>query len=94
MALDNRRNALMWALGWWFMRRWMRRRTALAVAGVTSGVAARRRPLGAIVGAVLLVGVLGAAFVAWRKLAGSRSPEESPVVHFEPPAPPPEPAAA
>ena len=84
----------MWALGWWLMRRWMRRRAVLAVAGVTSGVAARRRPLGAILGGVLLVGALAGAFVAWRKLAASPSPEEPPVARFEPPAPPPEPAAA
>jgi hypothetical protein len=96
VSLDSRKNALMWALAWWFVRREMRRRAALAVAGVTTGVAARRRSFGAILGVVLLVGLLAGAFVAWRRLTAA--PPSPAHVPYEPPAsmpaPPPEPAAA
>ena len=94
MSLDNRKNALMWALGWWFMRSWLRRRATRAVAGIASGAAARRRPLGAILGAVVLVGLLAGAFVAWRRLTAAPPEPPAPVLPYEPPAPPPEPAAA
>ncbi len=92
----------MWAFAWWFARRWMRRRAALAVANVTGGVAARRGRIGAVLGALGLVAALAAAFVVWRKL-GSRADvgdQPSPVGTLPPeptPAPttaPPKPAAA
>ena len=91
MSLNDRRNALLWALGWWFMRRMVRRRAARAVAGVTAGVTARRGPLGAVLGGVLLVGLLAGAFVVWRRMTAA---PETPVLPYEPPAPAPEPAAA
>ena len=68
---DDRRNALMWAIAWWFARRWMRRArdsrpwqlsrpASPRAAGRSRG--ARRRSS--------LVGVLAGAFVVWRKLRG------------------------
>ena len=78
----------MWALGWWLMRRWMRRRAALAVAGIATGAAARRRSIGAVLGAVLLVGALAAAFVAWRRLAGQADEDQQ---SHTPPASAPQP---
>ena len=68
--MADRRSALLWALAWWFIRRTLRRRAALAVAGVAAGASQRRRGIGAVVGAVVLVGALAAAFVAWRRLSG------------------------
>ena len=57
------------------------------MAGVASGAAARRRPLGAILGALVLVGLLAGAFVAWRRLtAATACRRPAPVVPYEPPA--------
>ncbi len=89
----------MWAVAWWFARRYMRRRATLAVANVSGGVAARRRPIAAVAGALGLVAVLATAFVVWRKLsAGPRAealpqppapgPSEPPTPLHEPPPPP------
>jgi hypothetical protein len=57
--MTDRKSALMWAIGWWFFRRWVRRRAALAVAGVAAGASSRRGGLRAVVGVLALVGVLG-----------------------------------
>jgi hypothetical protein len=65
----------MWAVAWWFGRRWLKRRAAIAVAGVASGAAARRGKLRAVVGALALVGALVTGFVVWRRLAGGGEPE-------------------
>ncbi|HEX3291618.1 MAG TPA: hypothetical protein VHR46_09520 [Gaiella sp.] len=73
--MRDRKTALMWAVAWWFGRRWLRRRAALAVAGVASGAAARRGKLRAVAGALLLVGALATGFVVWRRLAGGGEPE-------------------
>jgi hypothetical protein len=94
VSLDSRKNALMWAFGWWFMRRWMRRRAKRAVAGIASGAVARRRSFGAVLGGMLLVGLLVCAFVAWRRLTAAPPAPSAPVVPYEPPAPPPEPEPA
>jgi len=82
-GMADRRQALMWALGWWLMRRWLRRRATLAVAGVAAGASQRRRGIGAVLGALLLVGALAAAFVAWRRLSGGSDDEG-----WEPPSEP------
>jgi hypothetical protein len=91
VKLDDRRNALMWALGWWLVRRWMKRRAALAVAGIATGAASRRRSIGAVLGAVLLVGALAAAFVAWRRLAGRAADDQPPLEPYTPPGSVPQP---
>jgi hypothetical protein len=83
--MRDRKSALFWAVAWWFGRRWLRRRAALAVAGVASGAAARRGKLRAVAGALLLVGALVTGFVVWRRLAGGGEPEW---VTSEPVAPP------
>ena len=75
-GMTNRRTALMWALGWWFFRRMLRRRASLAVAGVAAGASQRRRGIGAVVGAILLVGALAGAFVAWVIDSGAVVEEE------------------
>ena len=92
----DRKTALMWAIGWWFFRRWLRRRAALAVSGVATGAGAtaRRGGLRAVLGAFALVAVLAAGFVAWRRLSGGPGdegwePPEEPL----PPAPEPTPEA-
>ncbi|HEY7344301.1 MAG TPA: hypothetical protein VH620_01985 [Gaiella sp.] len=73
--MRDRKSALLWAVAWFFGRRWLKRRAAIAVAGVASGAAARRGKLRAVVGAVALVGALAAGFVVWRRLAGGGEPE-------------------
>ncbi len=76
--MRDRKTALMWAVAWWFARRYMRRRAALAVANVSGGVASRRRPIAAVAGALGLVAVLATAFVVWRKLSGGSAEEALP----------------
>ena len=66
--MKNRRNTILWAIGWWLVRRQIRRRAALVVADVSAGAAAQRGRLRAVLGAVLLVGLLAAALFAARKL--------------------------
>jgi hypothetical protein len=65
----------MWAVGWWLMRRYVRRRAGRVVSGVATGASARRGGLRAVAGGLLLVGVLAGAFIAWRRLAGGPSDE-------------------
>jgi hypothetical protein len=95
--MADRRTALMWAIGWWFFRRWLRRRATLAVAGVAAGAGASARRGGwrAVLGAFALVAVLAAAFVAWRRLSSGPDDEgwEPPPEEPLPPAPTPEPEA-
>ncbi len=93
-GIADRKNALMWAVGWWFFRRMLRRRAAVALAGVTAGASRRRGGLRAVVGGLALVGVLAAAFVAWRRLAGGSDDEGwEPPGEPLPPAPEPTPEA-
>jgi hypothetical protein len=75
--MNDRKNALMWALGWWLVRRWLRRRATLAAAGVaaSAGATARRGGVRAVIGAFVLVAVLAGAFVAWRRLSGGSDDE-------------------
>jgi hypothetical protein len=86
--MGDRRNALYWAIGWWFARRWMRRRAAAAMAGVAAGASARRNRIGAVLGALALVGVIAGAFVVWRKLAAQpKEPEPWPLSDGAPSTP-------
>ena len=59
--MRDRRNALIWAIGMWFLRRAMRKR-----AGGGGGAWGRR-----LVGLLKLAAVVGIAYVAWRKFAGA-----------------------
>ncbi len=60
--MRDRKNALIWALGWWFLRRAIRRRAQSAARG--GGI----RKLGL----ALMLSALGAgAFVAWRKFGSA-----------------------
>ena len=74
--MGDRRTAMMWAVAWWFARRWLRRRATMAVAGIAGGATARRGRLRAVLAALALVGVLAGAFVVWRRLAGGSSDDE------------------
>jgi hypothetical protein len=71
--MRNQRNAIVWAIVSWLVRRWLRRRAA-TVAGIAGGAAGRGR-VRSVLGALALVGVLAGAFVAWRKLAGGKPVE-------------------
>jgi hypothetical protein len=68
----DRRDALMWAVAWWFARRYLRRRASTTVAGLTAGAGATARSgrVRAVAGAVALVAVAAGAFVVWRRLTG------------------------
>jgi hypothetical protein len=93
--MRDRKSALLWAVAWYFGRRWLKRRAAVAVAGVATGAAARRGKLRAVLGAFALVGALAAGFVVWRRLAGGGEPEwVGPEAVPPPPAPASGPAAA
>ncbi len=74
--MGDRRTALMWAVAWWFARRWIRRRATMAVAGIAGGATARSSRLRGVLAAIALVGVLAGAFVVWRRLAGSSSDDD------------------
>jgi hypothetical protein len=67
------------------------------VAGVAAGAeaSARRGGVRAVVGALALVAVLAAAFVAWRRLSGGSEDDgwQPPSDEPFPPAPSPEPEA-
>ena len=73
--MRDRKSALLGAVAWWFARRWLKRRAALAVAVVAAGASARRGRIKAVLGALALVGVLAGAFVVWRRLAGAPEDE-------------------
>jgi hypothetical protein len=68
-------NAVGWMLASWFVRRWLRQRTA-RVAVVAGRAAPGRGRLRSVIGGLVLVGVIAGAFVAWRKLAGGESTDE------------------
>ncbi len=87
--MKHRRNAILWAVGWWIVRRQSRRRAAGAVAGVgaTATATARRGRVRAVLGAVLLVGLLAAGLVAARKLLSSGERLEAPALADVPPFP-------
>ena len=95
--LNDRRTALMWAIGWWFTRRYLRRRAMRAVSGVGVQASARRKSLRTVAGALVLVGALAGALVAWRRFAGGSGHEDGgwePPPPDEPVAPPPAPREA
>ena len=81
--MANKRNALLCAIGWWFVRRQMRRK--LAGLGVATAPARGRRVLGALA----VVGALAGAFVVWRRLSGDDGWGEPPLEPEAPAQPPP-----
>ncbi len=70
-ALGSRRNAIVLTVGWWLLRRRLRRRAGAAVAGLLAGEGLslgaprrKRHPLRALV----LLGALAAGgFVLWKR---------------------------
>jgi len=77
---------MLWAIGWWIVRREVRRRASNAAASVATGATAGRGRLRAVFGALLLVGVVAGGLVTWRRLAAGSD-------EFEPlPSAPPAPA--
>jgi hypothetical protein len=80
--MKHRRNAVLWAIGWWIVRRQVRRRASAALAdvGASASATASRGRVRAVLGAVLLVGVLAAGFVVVRRLLAGEDagePDES-----------------
>jgi len=66
----------MWAVAWWFARRYLRRRATMAVAGLAASATPKRSRFWGVLAALALVGVLAGAFVVWRRLAGGSSDDE------------------
>lgn len=64
-GVREQRNAVVWAIVWWFARRWLRRRAATIAGRATS---TGRGRVVAVVTALGLVAVLAGGLVAWRKL--------------------------
>jgi hypothetical protein len=98
-GLNDRKTALMWAIGWWFTRRYVRRRASRAVSGVGARASARRGSLRAVAAALVLVGALAGAFVVWRRFGGGSGPDDRgwegpPPVEPVPPSPSPTEAVA
>jgi hypothetical protein len=87
--VKQRRNAILWAIGWWIVRRQIRRRAAGAVAGVgaTATATATRGRVRSALGAVFLVGLLAAGLIAARKLLGGGEPGDAPPLVEVPPFP-------
>jgi hypothetical protein len=68
--MTDRRNALLWAIGWWIVRRQLRRRAAVALAGATGAATVPRRGR-RIVGVAVLAALVAGAVVAARRLGCS-----------------------
>jgi hypothetical protein len=74
-GLNDRKTALMWAAGWWFTRRYIRRRAARAISGVGARASAPGR-FRIVVAALALVGAVAGAFIVWRRFGGASRPDD------------------
>jgi hypothetical protein len=96
--LDAHRRTLALTLGWWLLRRRLRRRAKAAVSGLLAGqglsfAAPRRRRWPAALAALALGG--GVAYVVWRRLRGGSDDDWGswePTAPVAPVVPEPEPA--
>ena len=74
-VLESRRNALLMTVGWWLLRRRLRKRAGAAVAGLLAGeglsLAAprKRHPLRTL---LLITGATAVGYLAWKRLRGGR----------------------
>jgi len=84
--MKNQRNAIVWALVSWLVRRWVRQRTA-RVTSLAGGTMATRGRVRSTLAALALVGVLVGGLIAWRKLAGESDEWETAVDVTPEPAP-------
>ncbi len=87
-SIAEKKSALFWAIGWWFVRRWLRRRASHALAGVAAGAASRRDGFRTVARALALVAALAGAFLLWRRLSGSSDDGQTAELPVEPPFPP------
>lgn len=91
-SLDSRRNAVVMTVGWWLLRRKLRKSARTAVAellagkGLSPGARRRRRPLRTL---SLLALLAGGGYLAWRRARGGGDDWGG----WEPDAPVPAPAA-
>jgi hypothetical protein len=90
---NSRRNALAMSIGWWYLRRLIRKRGTAAVAGFVAGEGLsfarkprKRHPLRWI---VLLGLVAGGAFFWWRRRQGGGGDDWGDWTPVVPDAPPP-----
>ena len=102
---SSRRNAIAMSIGWWYLRRLIRKRGAAAAAGLVAGHGlsfAARRPASGIrsAGSLVLSVIAGAGVVWWRRRRGGGDDwgdwQPAPPVSPEPeptPMPEPEPVA-
>jgi hypothetical protein len=94
MSLDSRRNALAISIGWWLLRRKLRKRADAAITGLLAGTGTlgaappkRRHRFRAVVLAALFA---GGAFLAWKRFQGGRN-DDGGTWTPDPPSPPPAP---
>jgi hypothetical protein len=62
----------MWAIAWWFARRYLRRRASTTVASLAAGAGttARSGRVRAVAGGVAFVALVAGAFLVWRRFTG------------------------
>lgn len=93
-SLGSRRNALVVTVGWWLLRRKLRRRARAAVAGVIAGeglsLAAPRRQRHRIRNVLLLGALAAGGYVVWKRTQGGHGDDWG---TWEPEPPVPEPPA-
>ena len=77
--MRDQKNTIMWAVGWWILRRALKKR-----AGGSSGGGVMRK----LARVLIVAGLAGGAFVAWRRFGSGRGDGGS----GPPPAPRPDPA--
>jgi hypothetical protein len=93
MSLESRRNTLAITVGWWLLRRKLRKRADTAITGLLAGTGIsgaapkRRHPLRSVILAAMLA---GGAFLAWKRLRGGRN-DDGGTWTPDPPSPPPAP---
>lgn len=92
--LDSRRRAIAFTIGWWLLRRRLRKGAASAALGLLAGegLAAAPKKRHRLRNLLLLAGLGAAAFVVWKRLQGGRADDWG-TWEPEPPTPSPVPAA-
>jgi hypothetical protein len=104
MSLESRRNALAISVGWWLLRRKLRKRAHHAVSGLIAGEgishASAPRRHQRLRGVLVTVALTGGGLLAWRRLrggpgddGGAQRPEQPSPAPASPPTSEPDPVA-
>jgi hypothetical protein len=93
--LDRRRNALAFSIGWWLLRRRLRKRAGSAALGLLAGeglAVAEPRKRHRLRNMLLVAGLAGGGYLVWKRLQGGA--DDWGTWEPEPPEPAPAPAPA